>query len=260
MELKLKRPIIFFDIESTGVDPATDHIVEISLIKVHPNGDEEVKTRRINPGVHIPEAATAIHGITDEDVKEYPTFPQIAKSLAAFLKGADLAGYNSNKFDIPILVEEFMRAGVEIDLSDKHFVDVQNIFHKMEQRTLAAAYKFYCGAEIENAHSAEADIRATYEVLKAQLDRYPTDLQNDVAFLADFSRMNRNVDFAGRIVLNDHDIPVFNFGKHKGRSVTEVFATEPTYYSWMMNGDFPLNTKQVITRLRLENGQAATQK
>ena len=252
MELKLKRPIIFFDIESTGVDPAKDHIVEISLIKVHPNGDEESKTRRINPGVHIPEASTAIHGITDDDVRDCPTFPQIAKSLAAFLKGADLAGYNSNKFDIPILVEEFMRAGVEIDLGGRRFVDVQNIFHKMEQRTLAAAYKFYCGAEIENAHSAEADNRATYDVLKAQLDRYPDDLKNDVDFLAEFSQMNRNVDFAGRIVLDDNDVPVFNFGKHKGRPVAEVFAAEPSYYSWMLNGDFPLNTKQVITRLRLE--------
>lgn len=256
MELKLKRPIIFFDIESTGVDPAKDHIVEISLIKVHPNGDEEVKTRRINPGVHIPEASTAIHGITDADVAEEPTFPQVAKSLAAFIKGADLAGYNSNKFDIPILVEEFMRAGVEIDLSGKKFVDVQNIFHKMEQRTLSAAYKFYCGSEIENAHSAEADIRATYDVLRAQLDRYADELENDVDFLADFSQMSRNVDFAGRIVLNDKDVPVFNFGKHKGRPVAEVFAAEPTYYSWMMNGDFPMNTKDVITRLRLEASSA----
>lgn len=253
MELKLKRPIIFFDIESTGVDPAKDHIVEISLIKVHPNGDEEIKTRRINPGVHIPEASTAIHGITDADVAEEPTFPQVAKSLAAFIKGSDLAGYNSNKFDIPILVEEFMRAGVEIDLSGKKFVDVQNIFHKMEQRTLSAAYKFYCGSEIENAHSAEADIRATYDVLKAQLDRYGDALENDIDFLAEFSQMSRNVDFAGRIVLNDKDVPVFNFGKHKGRPVAEVFASEPTYYSWMMNGDFPMNTKQVLTRLRLES-------
>ena len=260
MELKLKRPIIFFDIESTGVDPAKDHIVEISLIKVHPNGDEESKTRRINPGVHIPEASTAIHGITDDDVRDCPTFPQIAKSLAAFLKGADLAGYNSNKFDIPILVEEFMRAGVEIDLGGRRFVDVQNIFHKMEQRTLAAAYKFYCGAEIENAHSAEADIRATYDVLKAQLDRYPDDLKNDVDFLAEFSQMNRNVDFAGRIVRDDNDVPVFNFGKHKGRPVAEVFAAEPSYYSWMLNGDFPLNTKQVITRLRLETVQHPAKK
>lgn len=256
MELKLKRPIIFFDIESTGVDPAKDHIVEISLIKVHPDGREEVKTRRINPGVHIPEASTAIHGITDEDVRECPTFPQIAKSLAAFIQGADLAGYNSNKFDIPILVEEFMRAGVEIDLSGKKFVDVQNIFHKMEQRTLAAAHKFYCGCEIENAHSAEADIRATYDVLKAQLDRYGDELENDVDFLADFTQMSRNVDFAGRIVFDDNDVPVFNFGKHKGRPVAEVFAAEPSYYSWMLNGDFPLNTKQVLTRLRLEGQQA----
>ena len=260
MKLNLKRPIIFFDLETTGVDTARDRIVEISMIKVMPDGEEIVKTRRLNPGMHIPEEATAIHGITDDDVKDCPTFPQIAKSLAAFIKGCDLAGYNSNKFDIPILVEEFMRAGVEIDLSGKKFVDVQNIFHKMEQRTLAAAYKFYCGAEIENAHSAEADIRATYEVLKAQLDRYPDDLQNDVDFLADFSRMNRNLDFAGRIVLDDHDVPVFNFGKHKGRPVAEVFATEPSYYNWMLNGDFPLNTKQILTRLRLENASNPAKK
>lgn len=252
MELKLKRPIIFFDIESTGVDPARDRIVEISLIKVLPdNAGEEVKTRRINPGMHIPEASSAIHGIYDEDVKDAPTFAQIARSLADFIKGADLAGYNSNKFDIPLLVEEFMRAGVEIDLSGKHFVDVQNIFHKMEQRTLSAAYKFYCDCEIENAHSAEADIRATYEVLKAQLERYE-DLENDIEFLAGFSRMNRNVDFAGRVILNEKDIPVFNFGKHKGRPVTDVFESEPTYYAWMMNGDFPLDTKRVITQIRLE--------
>ncbi len=256
MELNLKRPIVFFDIESTGVEPARDHIVEISLIKVHPNGDEEVKTRRINPGVHIPEASTAIHGITDQDVADCPTFPQVANSLAEFIKCADLAGYNSNKFDIPMLVEEFMRAGVEIDLSGKRFVDVQNIFHKMEQRTLAAAHKFYCGTEIENAHSAEADIRATLAVLKAQLDRYPEELKNDVEFLADFSRMSRNVDFAGRIALNERDVPVFNFGKHKGRPVAEVLATEPSYYNWMMNGDFPMETKQVLTRLRIEYNQA----
>lgn len=256
MELKLKRPIIFFDVESTGVDPAKDRIVELSLIKVHPNGDEEIKTRRINPGMPIPPASTAVHGITDEDVKDEPTFAQVAKSLAQFIQGADLAGYNSNKFDIPILVEEFMRAGMEIDLSKKHFVDVQNIFHKMEQRTLVAAYKFYCdGKELENAHSAEADVRATYEVLKGQLDRYGEELENDVEFLADFSRMNRNVDFAGRIILNDQDVPVFNFGKHKGRPVKEIFEKEPTYYSWMMNGDFPQDTKRVITQLRLDNSK-----
>ena len=252
MELKLKRPIIFFDIESTGVDPAKDHIVEISLIKVHPNGDEESKTRRINPGVHIPEASTAIHGITDDDVRDCPTFPQIAKSLAAFLKGADLAGYNSNKFDIPILVEEFMRAGVEIDLGGRRFVDVQNIFHKMEQRTLVAAYRFYCDRELEGAHSAEADTLATYEVLKAQLDRYP-ELENDVEFLAKFTEQNRCADYAGRILYDKDGVEVFGFGKYRGRPVAEVFREEPGYYSWMMNGDFPMYTKKVITEIRLRD-------
>ena len=251
MDLNLKRPIVFFDLETTGVDAAKDRIVEISMVKVMPDGSEVVRTRLINPQMHIPEASTAIHGITDDDVKDAPAFAQIAKSLCQFIEGCDFGGFNSNRFDLPMLVEEFLRAGVDVDFKKRKFIDVQNIFHKMEQRTLAAAHRFYCGTEIENAHSAEADIRATYNVLKAQLDRYPDTLQNDVEFLSDFSQTTRNVDFAGRIVLNDKDVPVFNFGKHKGRPVAEVFAAEPTYYSWMMNGDFPMNTKQVITQLRL---------
>lgn len=252
MKLNLKRPIIFFDLETTGIDTSHDRIVEISLIKVAPDGTEEIKTRRINPEMAIPAAATAIHGISDDDVKDSPTFRQVARSLANFIAGCDFAGYNSNRFDVPLLVEEFLRADIDIDISKCKFVDVQNIFHKMEQRTLSAAYKFYCNSEIENAHSAEADIKATYQVLLAQLDRYP-DLENNIESLAEFSRMSRNVDLAGRIVLNDKDIPVFNFGKHKGRSVVDVFRSEPSYYAWIINGDFPLHTKKVVTELRLKS-------
>lgn len=248
MKLELKRPLIFFDLETTGVDPGRDRIVEMSFIKVMPNGEREIKTRRINPEMPIPPSSTAIHGIGDEDVAAEPTFRQVARSLYGWIEGCDLAGYNSNKFDVPMIVEEFLRAGVEVDLSDIKLVDVQNIFHKKEQRTLVAAYKFYCGKEIKNAHSAEADIEATYEVMLAQLERYD-DLQGDVDFLSSYSAMNRNVDFAGRIVLDDKDVAVFNFGKYKGRSVTDVFRSEPSYYDWMMKGDFPLDTKNVITRI-----------
>lgn len=252
MKLKLSRPIVFLDLETTGTDAAKDRIVEISLVKVHPNGDEEIKTRRINPGMPIPPAATAIHKITDEDVKDEPRFEQIAKSLATYIEGCDLAGYNSNKFDIPVLAEEFLRAGVDIDLKKRHFIDVQNIFHKMEQRTLVAAYKFYCNKDLEGAHSAEADTLATYEVLKAQLDRYP-ELENDVDFLAKFTEQNKCADYAGRILYDSNGVEVFGFGKYKGRSVAEVFREEPGYYSWMMNGDFPKYTKKVITEIRLRD-------
>lgn len=250
MKLNLKRPIVFFDLETTGVDTAKDRIVEISMVKVMPNGDEVVRTRLINPQMHIPEEATAIHGITDEDVKEQPTFTQIAKSLAQFIEGCDFGGFNSNRFDLPMLVEEFLRAGVDVDFKSRKFVDVQNIFHKMEQRTLVAAYKFYCDKDLTDAHSAEADTRATYEVLKAQLDRYP-ELENDIAALAAFSTRGEFVDYAGRIVFNDKGEEVFNFGKYKGYKVSEVFQREPSYYDWMMNGDFPLYTKKVITEIRL---------
>jgi DNA polymerase-3 subunit epsilon len=252
MELKLKNPIVFFDLETTGVDVSRDRIVEISLVKVLVGGDREVKTRRINPEMAIPAEASAIHGIYDADVADCPPFRAIAKSLARYLEGCDLGGYNSNKFDIPMLVEEFMRAGVDVDFRKRRFVDVQNIFHKKERRTLEGAYKFYCDKTLENAHSAEADVVATYEVLEAQLDRYP-DLENDVAFLAEYSQRDRSVDYAGRIVLNDKGVEVFSFGKHKGRSVTEVFEKEPTYYNWMMEGDFPLYTKKVITEIRLRS-------
>lgn len=252
MNLNLKRPIVFFDLETTGVDTANDRIVEISMIKIMPDGDEVVRTRRINPQMHIPEQATAIHGITDEDVKNEPTFAQIAKSLAQFIDGCDFGGFNSNRFDLPMLVEEFLRAGVDVDFKRRKFVDVQNIFHKMEQRTLVAAYKFYCDKDLTEAHSAEADTRATYEVLKAQLDRYP-DLQNDVAALADFSARGETVDYAGRIAYNEKGEEVFNFGKYKGVKVSEVFQREPSYYDWMMKGDFPLYTKKVITEIRLRD-------
>ena len=252
MKLALNRPIIFFDIESTGLSPVKDRIVEISLLKVYPDGREESKTRRINPECPIPPETTAIHGISDDEVMDCPTFRQIAKSLASEFVGCDIAGYNSNRFDIPMLAEEFIRAGVEINLGQYRFVDVQNIFHKMEQRTLEAAYRFYCNEELKDAHSAEADTRATYEVLKAQLDRYPDQLQNNIEFLAQFSQQNRNVDLAGRIILNDKSEPIINFGKHKGRSVQEVLLQEPGYYGWILGSDFPEDTKKHFTRLYLE--------
>lgn len=250
MKLNLKRPIVFFDLETTGVDTAHDRIVEISMVKVMPDGEEIVKTRRLNPEMPIPPEATAVHGITDEDVKDCPTFSRIAKSLAEFLQGCDFGGFNSNRFDLPVLVEEFLRAGVDVDFKRRRFIDVQNIFHKKEQRTLVAAYKFYCDRDLDDAHSAEADTRATYEVLKAQLDRYP-DLTNDIDALADFSSRGETADYAGRILYNSKGEEIFGFGKHKGRLVAEVFRTEPSYYNWMMDGDFPLYTKKVITEIRL---------
>lgn len=251
MDLNLKRPIVFFDLETTGVDAAKDRIVEISMVKVMPDGSEVVRTRLINPQMHIPEASTAIHGITDDDVKDAPAFAQIAKSLCQFIEGCDFGGFNSNRFDLPMLVEEFLRAGVDVDFKKRKFIDVQNIFHKMEQRTLVAAYKFYCGGDLENAHSALADTQATYDVLLGQLDRYGN-LKNDIGFLAEFSASGRNVDLAGRIVLNDKDVPVFNFGKHKGKTVEEVLRREPSFYDWMMQGDFPKNTKDMLRQLKFK--------
>jgi DNA polymerase III subunit epsilon len=251
MNLNLKNPVVFFDLETTGVNINSDRIVEICYLKVHPNGNEESKTLRINPEMHIPEESSKIHGIYDEDIANCPTFKEVAKNIARDIEGADLAGFNSNRFDIPVLAEEFLRAGVDIDMSKRKFIDVQVIFHKMEQRTLSAAYKFYCEKDLDDAHTAEADTRATYEVLKAQLDRYPADLQNDMAFLADFSTYNKNVDFAGRVVYDENEVEVFNFGKYKGMSVTEVFKKDPGYYSWMLNSDFTLNTKAVLTKIKL---------
>lgn len=250
MQLNLKNPIVFFDLETTGINIVKDRIVEISFVKVHPNGKEETKTRRINPEMPIPPESTAIHGITDDDVKDCPTFKEIAKSLATQIEGCDLAGYNSNRFDIPLLAEEFLRAGIDIDLNRRKFVDVQTIFHKMEQRTLSAAYKFYCDKSLENAHTAEADTMATYEILKAQLDRYP-DLQNDIDFLSKYSSFTNNVDFAGRMIYNEEGKEVINFGKYKGKLVEEVLKVDPGYYSWIMNGDFPLNTKKILTEIKL---------
>lgn len=226
--------------------------MEISYIKVFPDGNEESKTLRINPERHIPEQSSAIHGIYDEDVKDCPTFKQVARDIAAIFVNSDIAGFNSNYFDVPMLVEEMLRAGIDFDITKCRLIDVQNIYHKLEQRTLSAAYKFYCGKNLEDAHSAQADTRATYEVLKAQLDKYPDKLNNDVQFLSSFSKMNDNVDFAGRIIYNDKHIPVFNFGKYKGQSVEDVLARDPGYYGWMMQGDFPQNTKQVLTKLRLK--------
>ncbi len=257
-KLALKNPIVFLDLETTGLDQARDRIVEISMVKVMPDGSREVKTRRLNPEMHIPAEATAVHHITDDDVKDCPTFREVAKSLAAWIEGADLAGYNSNKFDIPVLAEEFLRAGVDVDFKKRKAIDVQNIFHKMEQRTLVAAYKFYCDKDLEGAHSAEADTMATLEVLESQLDKYTGELQNDVAFLADFSTRDRMADYAGRVIYDDRGREVFGFGKHKGRVVAEVFREEPSYYSWMMNGDFPEYTKKVITEIRLR--EAAVKK
>lgn len=252
MKLNLKRPIIFFDLETTGLDIAKDRIVELCYIRVEPNGNEEARSMRINPEMHIPEVASSVHGITDDDVKDCPTFADVAPQLAATFEGCDLAGFNSNRFDLPLLAEEFMKAGVNIDLSHVQAIDVQNIYHKLEKRTLAAAYKFYCGRDLENAHSALADTQATYEVLQAQLDHYPNDLQNDVDFLAEFSRMNRNIDFAGRFVYDESGKELINFGKYKGKAIKDVLSRDPGYYSWIMQGDFALNTKQVLTKLRLK--------
>lgn len=250
MELRLQKPIVFFDLETTGTNIIDDRIVELSYIKIHPDGHEESATMRINPGRPIPPSASAVHHITDADVADKPLFEQVAKDLEQVFSDADIAGFNSNRFDVPLLVEEFLRVGTKIDFSKCRFVDVQTIFHKMEQRTLSAAYQFYCGKELDGAHSADADTRATYEVLKAQLDRYG-DLQNDINFLADFSTQNRNVDFAGRIIYNENDVEVFNFGKYKGIPVAEVMVRDSGYYNWIMQGDFPRNTKDVITRIRL---------
>ena len=251
MKLNLKKPLVFFDLETTGTNINSDRIVEICYLKVYPNGNEETKTLRINPEMHIPEASSAVHGIYDEDVADCPKFKDVAKNIASDIEGCDLAGFNSNRFDIPVLAEEFLRAGVDIDLMKRKFVDVQVIYHKLEQRTLSAAYKFYCDKNLEDAHTAEADTRATYEVLKAQLDRYADVLENDINFLSNYSCYSRNVDFAGRIVYNDHDVEVFNFGKYKWVSVKEVLQKDPGYYSWIMQGDFTLNTKNVLTKIRL---------
>jgi len=252
MNLKLSKPLAFFDLETTGLNIALDRIVEISIVKIMPNGDKEIKTKLINPTIPIPKEVSLVHGITDEDVKDKATFKEVAHELNQFIEGCDFAGYNSNKFDIPLLAEEFLRAEIDFDVSKRNLIDVQNIFHKMERRTLSAAYKFYCGKELKDAHSAEADTTATYEILEAQIGMYD-DLNGDVKFLGEFSQMTKNVDLLGRIVYNSKGVEVFNFGKHKGKPVVEILEKEPGYYSWMMNGDFPLYTKKVLTAIRLKS-------
>ncbi|KIO74529.1 DNA polymerase III subunit epsilon [Pedobacter lusitanus] len=261
MKLNLIRPLAFFDLETTGINVGSDRIVEIAILKAMPDGSELVKTLRINPEMPIPLQSSLIHGIYDEHIADAPKFKEVAADIAAFIGDADLAGYNSNRFDIPVLLEEFLRAGVDFDMTDRKFVDVQNIFHQMEQRTLRAAYKFYCDQDIINAHSAEADIKATYHVLLAQLDRYENvdfedkqgnisqPVKNDVEALHAFTNMNKPVDFAGRMVFNENDEEVFNFGKHKNKTVEHVFDTEPSYYAWMKQGDFPLYTKKKLEEI-----------
>ncbi|HZK07287.1 MAG TPA: 3'-5' exonuclease [Bacteroidales bacterium] len=270
MELKLNKPIAFFDLETTGIKVATDRIVEISIVKIMPDGSQKILTHKVNPTIPIPAFTTEIHGISDEDVKDSPTFKELAHELAQFFGNADLAGYNSNRFDIPLLMEEFLRADVDFDLSGRRFVDVQNIFHKMEPRTLKAAYRFYCNQELTNNHSAEADAMATYEILKSQLDKYhgtkyeekngkiTEPVVNDIGALSEFSEQHNNADLIGHIIYDDEKIETFNFGKHKGKSVEEVFARESSYYDWMMKGDFPLSTKKVITAIKLRSFNKGT--
>ncbi len=262
MELNLSRPLAIFDLETTGIRVATDRIVEICVIRVEPDNSTQVKTYRVNPGIPIPLDSTLIHGISDDDVKDEPTFKELATGLNDLFKDCDLSGYNSNKFDIPLLVEEFLRADIDFDLRDRYFIDVQNIFHKMEPRNLRAAYKFYCDKELENAHSAEADTMATYEILKAQVTHYEDTeykdndgnvsqpIKNDMKALHDFSYNTRFVDLIGHIVFNAKQEEVFNFGKHKGRTVEEVFRKEPQYFDWMIKAEFPLSTKKVITAIK----------
>lgn len=252
MNLNLTRPLAFFDLETTGINVGSDRIVEIAILKIHPGGEKEILSQKINPTIPIPPASSEVHGIYDKDVIDKPTFKEIGNKLSTFLENCDLAGYNSNKFDVPLLVEEFLRAGIDFEIKGRKLVDVQTIFHILEPRTLAGALRFYCNKELTNAHQAEADIIATYEVLNAQLEKY-TELKNDVNFLHEFSSRSKNADLAGRIIFNPTGVEVFNFGKHKDKAVEEIFRVEPSYYDWMMNGDFPLSTKKVITAIRLKS-------
>lgn len=263
MQLNLTKPLAFFDLETTGVNVGSDRIVEISIIRVNIDNTTNILTKKVNPTIPIPEFTSKIHGIYDKDVIDCLTFKELAPQLAQFLTNCDLAGFNSNKFDVPILIEEFLRADVDFDLRNRKLIDVQNIFHIMEPRNLTAAYKFYCNKPLENAHSAEADTLATYEIFKAQLIRYQNTevedekgnrfnpVKNDMSVLSTLTSRTKNADLAGRIVFNDKDVEVFNFGKHKDKSVKEVFEKEPSYYNWMMQGDFPLYTKKIITQIRL---------
>jgi DNA polymerase III subunit epsilon len=250
MELKLNRPICFFDLETTGIDIGKDRIVEIAILKVHPNGNKESKSWLVNPTIPIPPESTAVHGITNEKVANEPTFKELANQIHAMIKDADLAGFNSDRFDIPLLAEELLRAGVDFEMKNRVSVDIQTIFHKMEERTLGAALKFYCGKSLENAHTAQADTLATYEILMAQLDRYP-DLENDVKSLSEFTTRKKIADFAGMIAYDNQNNEIFTFGKHKGAKVETVLENEPGYFSWIQNADFPLYTKKVLTAIKL---------
>jgi DNA polymerase-3 subunit epsilon len=250
MKLNLTKPICFFDLETTGINITNDRIVEIAILKVHPDGNEESKTWLVNPEMPIPKEVTAIHGITDADVADQPTFKEIAKEVFGMLKDSDLGGFNSNRFDIPLLAEEMLRAEVDFDMKNRVAIDVQTIFHKMEQRTLSAAYKFYCNKDLEDAHSASADTNATYEVLKAQLSKYK-ELENDTKFLAEYSSRKQFADFAGFISFNKKGEECFSFGKHKGKRVEDVLNDEPGYFGWLLNADFPLYTKKVLTAIKL---------
>ena len=252
MELKLNRPIVFFDLETTGVNIAKDRIVEISILKVYPNGNKESKTWLVNPEIEIPAEVVAIHGISNEKVVTEPMFKELAVEVSKIIEGCDLAGFNSNRFDIPLLAEEMLRAEIDFDMKNRIAVDVQVIFHKKEQRTLSAAYKFYCDKDLENAHSAEADTNATYEILKSQLDKYD-DLDNDMKSLSEFSSHNKRADFAGFIVFDDNDNEIFTFGKYRGKKVGEVLESDKGYYSWIQKADFPLYTKKVLTAIKLRN-------
>lgn len=256
MKLHLTRPIVFFDLETTGTNILHDRIVEISVVKIIPGQEDkpQAKTRRINPEMPIPAEATAVHHITDADVANEPTFKQVARSLADFMNGCDIAGFNSNRFDIPLLDEEFNRAGVDFDFHRARFVDVQTIFHKMEPRNLSAAYRFYCGKELEGAHGANADTMATYEVFLAQLDHYDS-LPGDIDELAKFSAQNNNVDLAGRLIYDDQGREVINFGKYKGQVAANVLARDPGYYSWILQGDFASDTKRAFTRIKLNSNK-----
>ncbi|MEN8884758.1 MAG: 3'-5' exonuclease [Winogradskyella sp.] len=250
MQLNLNNPICFFDLETTGINISKDRIVEISVLKVYPNGNEESKTWVVNPEMPIPPEVTAIHGISDADVADKPTFKALSKEIYNLIKDSDLGGFNSNRFDIPLLAEELLRADIDFDMKGRQSVDVQTIFHKMEQRTLTAAYKFYCDKNLDGAHSAEADTKATYEVLKAQLSKYDN-LENDTKFLAEFSTHKKFADFAGFVIFNKEGEECFSFGKHKGKTVVEVMDKEPGYFGWLLNADFPLYTKKVLTAIKL---------
>lgn len=251
MNLKISKPICFFDLETTGVNISNDRIVEISILKIFPNGNKESKTWLVNPEISISEEVSKIHGITNEMVRNEPTFKFIAQDVYSMICNCDLAGFNSNKFDIPLLAEEFLRSSVDFSLENVLTIDVQNIFHKMEQRTLSAAYKFYCGKSLNNAHSSKADTLATFEVLESQIEKYE-DLNGNVNFLSEFSRRGKNVDLAGFIKYNENNLPCFSFGKHRGKTVDYVLENEPGYFGWLLNAEFPMYTKKVLTNLRLK--------